>query len=965
MPFRSSGPSARRALSTPAFRPAALAAAVVFGGSMLLAAPAVAQATAGLAVDPAGTDAARAPDRFDEARALYDGGLYGPAAQALARFRDAYPRDVRAPEALFLHADAALASGDADAAAALFAQFGAENPGSPLAPRARLALGRYYYATGDDARAEAALVAALSRPGPPESEAEAAYLLGLTALRQGRPDAALGAFERAAEADTPTAPAGLYALGTTYIGQGNAAGVVVAFERLAARYPTSAENAAVRLALAEAYLRTDRLQPAIDEIRLRRSTLTGDDAVRADLLVGETLLRLGDTAGALEPLQQIPPGGVYGRRAALATGRALYARGDVAGAAAELASVRTGAAAGAPGTTGTAIGAPDDPLALEAAYYEALALKRDGRLGDAEQRLTFVAARPQSAYGDAALLELGLLRYESRRTDAAVEAFQRLLALTPRSPYAGEGARLLGETYAAAGRTAEATEAFRLAETLGTATADTRAEVAFQDAFARYRAADYDAATDALLAVTRDFPDGERTGEALFWAGEAAFQAERYARAEEILTGFTTRFPDHRQADAGRYVLAWTFFRRRDYTAAAAGYERFLSAYTASSEAVPYVADALLRLGDSYYALRRFDDARAAYARVPAATPTGDGADYALFQTGQAFAGQGNTRAAIDAYGRLVGRYPASTLVGEALVSRAELRASTGDPEGAVADYERVVAEKPTEPAAPRAVLGIGDVRFDQGRFDAAEAAYRRALDRYPASPSAADALEGLLVSLDALGRADEVDATADAVEARTTDPEARARIRLRRALTSLEAGNAESAARRLEALLADNPPAEIDAEARLVLGGAVLALGRPADAADIFRTLIARQPDGPLAPEAQLQLVDALLASGDAAAALDAAAAFPRLYPDDTERVADALRREADALTALGRTADADARLRTLVTRYPASAAAEDALRTRPDLAPAPPPVAPGAVPPGTAPGGTAPPPGVPAPRP
>ena len=950
MPLWSSGPPACRTLSTRALRPAALAAVVLLGTPSRAAA----QATAGLAVDPAGTDAARAPDRFDEARSLYDGGLYGPAALAFARFRDAYPRDVRAPEALFLHADAALAAGDADAAAALFAQFGAEHPGSPLAPRARLALGRYYYATGDDRRAEAALVAALSRPGPPESEAEAAYLLGLTALRQGRPDAALGAFERAAEADTPTAPAGLYALGTTYIRLGNAAGVVVAFERLGARYPGSTENAAVRLALAEAYLRTGRLQPAVDEIRLRRPRLTGDDVARADLLAGETLLRLGDTAGALGPLGEVPAEGVYGRRAALATGRALYTRGDAAGAVAELASVRTGAG------TGTAIGAPDDPLALEAAYYEALALKRDGRIGDAEQRLVFVAARPQSAYGDAALLELGLLRYESRRTDAAVEAFQRLLALTPRSPYAGEGARLLGETYAAAGRTAEATEAFRLAETLGTATADTRAEVAFQEAFARYRAADYDAATDALLTVARDFPDAERTGEALFWAGEAAFQAQRYARAEEILTGFTTRFPDHRQADAGRYVLAWTFFRRRDYAAAAAGYERFLSAYTASSEAVPYVADALLRLGDSYYALRRFDDARVAYARVPAATPTGDGADYALFQTGQAFAGQGNARAAIDAYGRLVATYPASTLVGEALVSRAELRASTGDPEGAIADYERVVAERPTEPAAPRAVLGVGDVRFDQGRYEAAEAAYRRALDRYPSSASAADALEGLLVSLDALGRADEVDATADAVEARTTDPEARARIRLRRAQTSLEAGNAESAARRLEALLADNPPAEIDAEARLVLGGAVLALGRPADAADIFRTLIARQPDGPLAPEAQLQLVDALLASGDAAAALDAAAAFPRLYPDDTERVADALRREADALTALGRPAEADARLRALVARYPASAAAADALRTRPDLAP-PAPIAPGTDPgaiPGTAPG-------VPAPRP
>ena len=117
--------------------------------------------------------------------------------------------------------------------------------------------------------------------------------------------------------------------------------------------------------------------------------------------------------------------------------------------------------------------------------------------------------------------------------------------------------------------------------------------------------------------------------------------------------------------------------------------------------------------------------------------------------------------------------------------------------------------------------------------------------------------------------------------------------------------------------------------------------LDRPAAAT--FRALIAADPQGPLAPDAQLQLADALLAAGDAQGALDAAAAFPRLYPGDPERTADALRREADALRALGRTADADARLRDLVARFPASAAAGDVLRERPDLAPtAPGPTAP-----------------------
>ncbi len=150
--------------------------------------PAWAQATAGLAADPVPADDALAAARFDDARALYDGGLFGPAARALGRFRDAYPRDVRAPEALFLHAESALAVGDATTAAALFARFEADYPGSPLAPRARAALGRFYYAPGrvrprrdgPGRGARAPRLRPWRRPRRPTCS-------GMTRLRQNRP----------------------------------------------------------------------------------------------------------------------------------------------------------------------------------------------------------------------------------------------------------------------------------------------------------------------------------------------------------------------------------------------------------------------------------------------------------------------------------------------------------------------------------------------------------------------------------------------------------------------------------------------------------------------------------------------------------------------------------------------------------------------------------------------------------
>ena len=867
--------------------------------------------------DGSGVEAA-----FDEARALADDGLYGPALRALAAFRATYPRDAHAPLALYLQAESALALGDDRGAADLYAAFGDAYPTHPLAPQARLALGRYYYGRGRYDEAEVVFREALEQVDDPDESAEVAYFLGQTSRKQGRATSAIAAFERAATGDTPTSPLALYALGVVHAEEENAAEAARAFSRLAQRYPTSQANADVGLALAEAYLRTGQRAEAAAEIERRRPSLSGDGVARADLLLGETRLQLGDAEAARRVLVGVPADSPYRQRAALAYGRAAYNEGDWDEAARSLDEARDGDAA----------------VAHEASYYLGLALKEAGQLGDAETALRDARAeRPDGPYASAALLELGVLQYERRRYDESVLSFDRLLSEDPSGPYAGEAARRLGESYATLGQQDRAREAFDRAEQLGSATAETRTEVAFQAAYAQFQGGDYDAASDALLRVAADDPSSARAGEALFYAGESAFQAERYARAEEIMAEFTRRFPNHPKADAGRYVLAWTHFKRRDYDAAAQAFERFLSAYTRSAESVPYYADALLRLGDSYSALRQFDDARAVYALVPEATSDGRGADYALFQTAQAFAGQGRADDATRVYGRLIEEYPTSGLLGASLVARGEILFARADYDGARTDYDRVARSLPDDPAAPRALVGIGDSYANQERFDEAETAYREILTRYPNSPYAADALDGLEFVYQSQGRAAELDGVIATFEGRVTDPAARARIRLGRAEAALAAGDVTAAATHLETLLSSEVPPDLEAEALLLLARVYVDLGAPSDAALVLRRLGSQFPDSPLAAEARLQLAETLLAAGDPAGALGAAQDFAEAFPDDAEQVARAVRLASDALRAQGLDDEAEARLRDLVRDHAGSAAARDVLRERPDLAPPP----------------------------
>jgi len=868
---------------------------------------------------------ARSEEAFEAAKLLYDGGQYAAAERAFGRFLDRYPRHARAPEALFYRAESALATDDAEGAALLFARFEARYPAHPFGPRARLALGRYYYDRGDDARAEDALAAAADAPGPDASRAEAAYLLGLVHRRQSRPDAAAAAFERAATADTPTAPRALYALGSTRVDQGDWSRAASAFGRLQGRYPASPENARAGLGLAESLLRAGRYAEGATEADQRRETLAGEDAARGALLAGETWLRLGD-ARATTSLDDVPADSRYARRAALAQGRAASARGDWARAVDWFGIARAG----------VSNASEDDAVAHEAAYYEGVAQKELGQLGEAEARWTQAAERrPGGAYAEPALLELGLLRYERRQYDAAAQAFDQLLRQSPRGPYAGEAARMLGEAYAASGQTGRAREAFARAEDLGTATAETRAEVAFQDAYALFLNQQYEPAVTALVAVTRADPTGPRAGEALFWAGEAAFQARDYARSEALLRELLDRYPDHARADAARYVIAWTLYQRGQTAEAADAFERFLSAYTRSGELVPYYADALLRLGDLYTVLGRYEDARLVYGRVAAATPDRQGGDYALFQTAQVLGREGRTDDALGAYARLLREYPDSERYAQALLEQGALYAARGQDSLAIGAYERVLNERPQRGAA--ALLGIGDVLLNQGRYQLAEAAYRRVFERYPTSPLTVDAFGGVADALAAQGREDEVDRAFAEVDGRLRGVEERTRLRYARAQLALTSGDDSLAVALLEEVLAGPPPADLEQEALLSLGGAYAATGRSADAARAFRRLLTRYPDSPFAADATLRLAQSLLATGDSEGARSAAARLRASGGSDPERVADAYAIEALALEDLGRTAEADALLRELVQRYPSTAAGEAALRDRPDLAPTP----------------------------
>jgi TolA-binding protein len=262
---------------------------LLLGGALLLAGPkaeARAQSAAG---------SSEASEAFADALSLYRERLYGAAQEAFTNFRSAFPHHARAPEALFYEARALLALENSAAATRRLEQLQAAYPMHPLAERAQLRLGRYFFEQEANEKARRTLRRVLEDASP-ERAAEARFLLGRLAQRQGRPADALEQFRTVSQQypDAAAAPRALYQVASVHLQQGRTAEAADALERLAQRYPAAPQASSLGLALAEVYFDLGRYGDVLRELDQQRGTLgTRSERARASFLRAEALRRQG------------------------------------------------------------------------------------------------------------------------------------------------------------------------------------------------------------------------------------------------------------------------------------------------------------------------------------------------------------------------------------------------------------------------------------------------------------------------------------------------------------------------------------------------------------------------------------------------------------------------------------------------------------------------------------------------
>lgn len=845
-------------------------------------------------------EAPRPEQALGAAVQLYDQQLYPDAASALASFRESNRTHPAAPQSIYLEAQSALAQGSDAETRRLLDQLQREYPSHPRAQAAKLGLAQYYVEQGSLERAETQLQEIATDPYRPEEGARALYLLGRTEQKQGNLDAALTHFEEVYTRypDADLAPASVYAEGTTYVQREEYDRATAAFERLGAQYPDSPFAQNLGTILGEVYYRLGQYKEAANELQERLSTLKASERIRALFLLGETYNQLGRSESARTQYRQVldeAPNSSYATPARYGLAWQYYKVERYEDAATAFAEVR----------------ASESSLATEATYYEAV---NRALLGEQERALQLYRTYLEEAENDRlsaeARYEVGLLLYQQEQYDEAAAAFRVLTRESASQERLGDAYYWLGNAYLASDQLDRALEAYSQAIERGAASESATVEVRFQKAWTLYQNGRYGEAAPIFRSLAETHSETDRGKEALFWGGDSYYHQEQYGQARTFLQRYLNTDAEGARRAGAQYALAWVHFKERRFEPAARLFRQFLTTYEdPRNNTVPYRQDAQLRLADCYFALKRYDDAISVYERA-----RGEGATYALYQSGQALYFADRPDEALDRLRRLVDRDPNSPWHPDALYRIGDIHFQQQRYEDARSAFQRLIDEYPDHPQSPRAQYAIADTYYNAGEMEQAVRAYRAVLETYPESPSADEAASSLFFALNAAGQQDRAEELIASIAENNPDANFADRLRYQRARSAYQRGESKRALRLFREFVRTASTSSLLSGAYYHLGLLHADQDQYSEAKNYLSQLVEQYPESEYYPEGSLRLAEIYLEQENYEDALSAyrTAAEHERTPDNLR--AQARYGQSKALVQLGRIDEAETLLSQII---------------------------------------------------
>ncbi|WP_439882817.1 tetratricopeptide repeat protein [Pontibacter sp. MBLB2868] len=397
-----------------------------------------------------------------------------------------------------------------------------------------------------------------------------------------------------------------------------------------------------------------------------------------------------------------------------------------------------------------------DALGQNAAYYLGLSYLKEN---NKQFALTaFDQARKNDKDKDvteAATIKYAQVNYELGNFKEVINSLAEFHKNYPDSDQAEEVDKILSEAYFSSNNYVDAIRHIESMEKKTWRILQTYQRVTYYHAVNLFNDAKFAQAV-AMLDKSLQYPyDKDVTAASHFVKGEAYSIGQRY---DDAITSYGAVFRTSPNAKEdyytkSRYGIGYAYYNTKDYDKAMTHFKAYLDAIKPSN---PNYNDATLRLADTYYVNKRYNEALTLYERVVASSSPDR--DYALFQKGVINSIIGRNDKAVQALQEVIAKFPSSRYIDDAQYQRALIDFEAGNYQAAVTGFTTLINNMPESKLVPYALQKRGIAYANLKQNDKAIADQQRVLNEFPNSKVASGALYSLQEVLGSENRTNEFD---------------------------------------------------------------------------------------------------------------------------------------------------------------------------------------------------------------
>lgn len=345
---------------------------------------------------------------------------------------------------------------------------------------------------------------------------------------------------------------------------------------------------------------------------------------------------------------------------------------------------------------------------------------------------------------ETAMFNYALLAHETNFSvfSESITLFENFLREYPNSPYKDQVNDILAETFLTTKDYRAALNAINRINNPGRRILEAKQMVLFQLGAQAFVNANMNEAIQHFNnSISLGNQDAKARNNAYFWRGETYYRMGNYNNAANDFRQFTQNATSaDENYSLGWYNLGYALFKQQQYSQAVNAFQQYIAAEKIRNR--PEYADALNRIGDSYYFNRSFNEAERFYAQAADINPSS--ADYAAYQQAFVMGLQRNYQGKITALDNMMRNYPNSQYFDDALYEKSRALTMLNRENEAIAVLQRLVNDFPKSLLASQGGVQLGQLYYNTENYQQSIAAYKNVIANFPGSDDARNALISL-----------------------------------------------------------------------------------------------------------------------------------------------------------------------------------------------------------------------------